>query len=105
MAWTILVAGGLFEVVWAVGLKQAAGRAAPLALTFAAMALSIGCLAVALRTLPVGTAYAVWTGIGAAGTAVYGMAVMGEPRDLVRLSCIGLIVAASVGLKLFSPHP
>ena len=102
MAWIILFIAGLFEVGWAVGLKYSHGltRLWPSVWTAASMAVSLYLLAVALRTLPLGTAYAVWTGIGAAGTAVLGMFLFDEPRDAVRLVCIGLILAGIVGLKL-----
>ncbi len=101
-AWAVLVVSGLFETVWAVGLPRTEGftRLGPSAVVLAAMAVSVYGLAVATRTLPVGTAYAVWTGIGAVGTAVVGMAVLGEPRTVARLACLGLIVAGVVGLKL-----
>lgn len=101
-AWTVLVVSGLFETVWAVGLPRTEGftRLGPSALVLAAMAVSIYGLSLATRTLPVGTAYAVWTGIGAVGTAIVGMAVLGEPRTVARLACLGLILAGIVGLKL-----
>jgi quaternary ammonium compound-resistance protein SugE len=104
MAWGILVVAGLLEVGWAVGLKLSGGltRPWPAAATILAMIASMWLLAVAVRTLPIGTAYAVWTGIGTVGTAVIGLAVLGEPATLVRLACIGLIVAGIVGLKLVS---
>ena len=104
MAWTILFAAGLLEVVWAIGLKYTEGfsRLLPSILTLASMAGSIILLGMALRTLPIGTAYAVWTGIGAVGTALLGIVLFGEPATALRLACIGLIVAGIVGLKLFS---
>ena len=104
MAWMILVVAGLLEIGWAVGLKHSEGltRPWPAAATVAAMVASLWLLAVAVRTLPIGTAYAVWTGIGTVGTALVGIAVLGEPAALVRLACIGLIVAGIVGLKLVS---
>jgi quaternary ammonium compound-resistance protein SugE len=104
MAWAILFAAGLLEVGWAIGLKYTEGFTRPLAsvLTLAAMAESILLLGLALKTLPIGTAYAVWTGIGAVGTAILGIALFGEPATLARLACIGLIVAGIVGLKLVS---
>jgi quaternary ammonium compound-resistance protein SugE len=104
MAWAILFAAGLLEVGWAIGLKYTEGFTRPLAsvLTLAAMAGSILLLGLALKTLPIGTAYAVWTGIGAVGTAILGIALFGEPATLARLACIGLIVAGIVGLKLAS---
>ena len=100
-AWTLLVLAGLCEVVWAVGLKYAEGFTKPLAsaVTIAFMVASMVMLAQAMRALPAGTAYAVWTGIGAVGTAVVGMLVLGEPRTAARIACIALIVAGIVGLK------
>jgi quaternary ammonium compound-resistance protein SugE len=102
MAWTWLILAGLFEIAWAVGLKFTVGftRLVPSAVTLAAMAASVYFLALAVRAIPIGTAYAVWTGIGAAGVAALGMALFDEPRTLARLGCIGLIVAGIVGLKL-----
>jgi quaternary ammonium compound-resistance protein SugE len=104
MAWILLAIAGVFEVGWAIGLKYTEGftRLWPSIGTIAAMALSLFCLGLALRTLPVGTAYAVWTGIGAVGTAILGMILFGESVAAARLACIGLIVAGIVGLKLFS---
>ncbi len=104
MAWILLAIAGVFEVGWAIGLKYTEGftRFWPSIGTIAAMALSLFCLGLALRTLPVGTAYAVWTGIGAVGTAILGMILFGESAAAARLACIGLIVAGIVGLKLFS---
>jgi quaternary ammonium compound-resistance protein SugE len=104
MAWILLAIAGVFEVGWAIGLKYTEGftRLWPSVGTIAAMALSLFCLGLALRTLPVGTAYAVWTGIGAVGTAILGMILFGESVAAARLACIGLIVAGIVGLKLFS---
>ena len=104
-AWLFLIVAGLFEVVWAVGLKYAQGftRPVPSAITVAAMALSIYLLARALRTIPVGTGYAVWTGIGAVGTALVGIWLLGEPRSVVRLLAIAAIVGGIVGLKMATP--
>ena len=104
MAWIWLTAAGLLEIVWAVGLKYTEGftRLVPSAVTLAAMAASVYCLAVAVRTIPIGTGYAVWTGIGAVGVAILGMVLFGESRDLLRLASIGLIVAGIVGLKVLS---
>lgn len=106
MAWVYLLVAGVFEVGWAVGLKYTEGftRPWPTVWTVAALVLSMVLLALAVRELPIGTAYAVWTGIGAVGTALLGMALFGEPRDLARLACIGLIVAGILGLKLVSPR-
>lgn len=101
-AWAVLVASGLFETVWAVGLPRTDGftRLGPSAVVLAAMAASVYGLALAVRVLPVGTAYAVWTGIGTVGAVVVGMTVLGEPRTVARVACIGLILAGVVGLKL-----
>jgi len=105
MSWIYLIIAGLLEVGWAVGLKYTAGftRLWPSVFTLATMAGSVGMLGVALRALPLGTAYAVWTGIGTVGTAVFGMLMLGEPAGALRLLSIGLIVAGIVGLKLLSP--
>ena len=102
MAWLVLLAAGLLEIGWAIGLKYTEGftRLVPSVLTLAAMAGSIILLGVALKTLPIGTAYAVWTGIGAVGTALLGIALFGEPATAARLASIGLIVSGIVGLKL-----
>jgi quaternary ammonium compound-resistance protein SugE len=101
-AWLVLLVAGLCEIGWAIGLKYTEGftRFVPSAWTLAAMAASVVLLAWALKTLPVGTAYAVWTGIGAVGTALLGMALFNESREVARLVCIGLIVAGILGLKL-----
>ncbi len=102
MAWAVLFAAGLLEVGWAIGLKYTEGftRLTPSVLTLSAMAGSIILLGLALKTLPIGTAYAVWTGIGAVGTALLGIWLLGEPATALRLACIGLIVAGITGLKL-----
>ena len=102
MAWIVLFVAGLLEVGWAIGLKYTEGfsRLVPSVLTLAAMAGSIILLGLALKTLPIGTAYAVWTGIGAVGTAALGIYLFGEPASVLRLASIGLIVAGIVGLKL-----
>jgi quaternary ammonium compound-resistance protein SugE len=106
MAWIILGIAGLFEVGWAVGLKYTQGftRLTPSVLTVISMAVSLGLLGLALRTLPLGTAYAVWTGIGSIGTAIIGIWLFGESASPVRLACIGLIVAGLIGLKFVSPE-
>jgi len=106
MAWIYLVVAGLFEIGWAIGLKYTEGftRPLPTALTLASMVISIGLLGLALKTLPVGTAYAVWTGIGTVGTVVLGIALLGDSASALRLACIGLIVAGIVGLKVLSPE-
>jgi quaternary ammonium compound-resistance protein SugE len=102
MAWIVLVVAGIFEVVWAIGLKYTDGftRFWPSVGTVAAMGVSIVLLAWAMKTLPVGTAYAVWTGIGAVGTVILGIALFGEAATVARLACVGLIVAGIVGLKV-----
>ena len=102
MAWVVLVVAGGFEVVWAIGLKYTDGftRLWPSVGTVAAMVASVVLLAWAMKTLPVGTAYAVWTGIGAVGTVILGIALFGEAATFARLACVGLIVAGIVGLKL-----
>ena len=102
MAWIVLVLAGLFEVGWAVGLKYTDGftRLVPTLVTVASMAVSLALLGLALRTLPLGTAYAVWTGIGTIGTAVLGIVLLGESAAAARLACIGLIVVGIVGLRL-----
>ena len=104
MAWTLLLIAGLLEIVWAIGLKYTRGftQPWPTLVTLAAMAASVIFLALALREIPVGTGYAVWTGIGAVGAAVLGIVLFGESRDAARLLCIALIVAGIVGLKLTS---
>lgn len=102
MAWGLLFIAGLFEIGWAIGLKYTEGftRLVPSVLTLASMGLSVVLLALALKTLPVGTGYAVWTGIGTVGTAILGVALFSEPATALRLACIGLIVAGILGLKL-----
>jgi quaternary ammonium compound-resistance protein SugE len=104
MAWLLLFLAGVLEIGWAVGLKYTQGftRPVPTALTMASMAASLGLLGLALRTLPLGTAYAIWTGIGTLGTAVLGIALFGEEAGVARLACIGLIVAGIIGLKVVS---
>jgi quaternary ammonium compound-resistance protein SugE len=104
MDWILLVIAGGFEVAWAIGLKYTAGfsRAVPTALTVAAMVASFFFLAQALKTIPIGTGYAVWTGIGAAGTAILGIVLFAESSALPRLVCIAVIVAGIVGLKATS---
>lgn len=105
MAWLLLVLAGLFEVGWAIGLKYTEGfsRLWPSVATLAAMAISVGLLGVAMKSLPVGTAYAVWVGVGAVGTAILGIVLFGESAAVGRLVSLGLIVAGIVGLKLASP--
>jgi quaternary ammonium compound-resistance protein SugE len=102
MEWIYLVAAGVLEIGWAIGLKYTDGftRPLPTALTVACMIASLALLGLALKTLPVGTAYAVWTGIGAAGTAILGVVLFAEPATAIRLASIGLIVAGVMGLKV-----
>lgn len=105
MSWFILVIAGLFEVGWAIGLKYTAGftRLLPSALTLVSMVISVVLLGLAMRTLPVGVSYAVWTGIGIVGTAVLGAVLLHEGLSTGQWICIGLILAGIAGLKLFSP--
>lgn len=104
MSWILLFIAGLFEIAWAIGLKYTHGftRLWPSVGTLAAMALSVALLGLAMRTLPVGTAYAVWTGIGAVGTVILGIVLFGDPANAARLVCVALIVAGILGLKLTS---
>jgi quaternary ammonium compound-resistance protein SugE len=104
MAWFILFIAGICEIGWAIGLKYTDGfsRLMPSLLTGGAMLVSIVLLGIALKTLPVGTGYAVWTGIGAVGTAILGIFLFGESTDIMRLASIGLIVAGIIGLKVFT---
>jgi quaternary ammonium compound-resistance protein SugE len=106
MSWLVLVLAGLLEIGWAVGLMYSHGltRLWPSVATAVALVGSMGLLALAMRTLPLGTAYAVWTGIGTVGTAVLGIVLFREPATAMRLACIALIVAGIVGLKLASPE-
>lgn len=104
MAWVYLTVAGLFEIGWAIGLKYSDGfsKPVPSLVTVAAMAMSIWLLSVAMKTIPVGTAYAVWTGIGAVGVAILGMILFGESREILRITCLFLIIAGIIGLKLVS---
>ena len=104
MAWAYLVVAGLFECGWAIGLKYTDGftKLIPSLLTVSAMAISFWLLSVAMRTIPVGTAYAIWVGIGAVGVAILGMVLLGESRDIMKIVCLLLIVAGIIGLKLVS---
>jgi quaternary ammonium compound-resistance protein SugE len=104
MAWAYLAVAGLFEIGWAIGLKYSHGfsKPVPSLLTVVAMAFSLWLLAIAMRTIPVGTAYAVWTGIGAVGVAILGMLLFGESREFLRVACLFLIIAGIIGLKLVS---
>lgn len=107
MAWIYLLIAGLFECAWAIGLKYTEGFSKPIAttLTVIAMAISFWLLSIAMRTIPVGTAYAVWTGIGAVGVAIMGMILFNESKDILRILCLLLIVSGIVGLKLVSDNP
>ncbi|BAC90928.1 quaternary ammonium compound efflux SMR transporter SugE [Gloeobacter violaceus] len=106
MSWVALISAGLLEIGWAVGLKYSEGftRFLPSVLTGLSMVLSLGLLGYALKSLPIGTAYAVWTGVGTVGTALLGIWLFGESASALRLACIGLIVAGIVGLKWVAPH-
>ncbi len=106
MAWLILLLAGLLEVGWAIGLKYTEGfsRLGPSVLTVLAMVASLGLLGIALKSLPVGTAYAIWTGVGTVGTAILGMVLFGESTAALRLACIGLIVTGIIGLKVVTPE-
>jgi len=102
MAWIYLLLAGLFEIVWAIGLKYTEGftRLWPTVVTVAAMVVSMGLLGIAAKDLPIGTAYAIWTGIGAVGAAILGIVLFAEPATALRIASIGLIVAGVIGLKL-----
>jgi quaternary ammonium compound-resistance protein SugE len=104
-AWLALLGAGLLEIGWALGLKYSDGltRVWPTLATAIAIVLSFGLMAMALKSVPFGTAYAVWTGIGAAGTMIVGMTIFGEPADFARVTCLTLIIAGMIGLKLASP--
>jgi quaternary ammonium compound-resistance protein SugE len=105
MAWLFLFLAGLFEIGWAVGLKYTGGfaRLAPTVVTVASMIASLGLLGLALKALPIGTAYAIWTGIGTIGTVLFGILVLDEPSDPLRLFCVALILAGVIGLKFVTP--
>jgi quaternary ammonium compound-resistance protein SugE len=105
MAWVYLIAAGVCEIVWAVGLKYSNGftRLWPSVTTIVIMLLSFVLLSQAMRTLPLGTAYAIWTGIGAVGTTIYGIICFNESRDWPRLICIAVVIAGIVGLKVLAP--
>ena len=104
MSWTYLLVAGLLEIVWAIGLKYTDGfsKLTPSVVTIAAMIASVIFLAQALKTIPVGTGYAIWTGIGAVGTAILGIVLFAEPATAARIGCIALIVAGIIGLKVVS---
>jgi quaternary ammonium compound-resistance protein SugE len=105
MNWAVLFTAGLFEICWALGLKYTEGftRMWPTVGTIFAMAISLGLLGIAMKTLPLGTAYAVWVGVGAVGTVLLGIFLFGEPADAGRLISLGLIIAGLIGLKLATP--
>ena len=105
MSWFVLLLAGLFEVGWAIGLKYSEGftRLWPTLGTVAAMAVSLSLLGIAMKSLPVGTAYAVWVGVGAVGTAILGIVLLGEPANAGRMISLALIIAGIIGLKLFTP--
>ena len=105
MAWTYLFIAGLLEIGWAIGLKYTDGftKLWPTVGTVVSMAVSLGMLGIAMKSLPVGTAYAVWVGVGAVGTAILGIVLLGEPANAGRMISLGLIVAGIIGLKLASP--
>lgn len=103
LSWLVLFVAGLFEIGWAVGLKVANDRLWMLAVTAASMVASVALLYLAMKNLPLGTSYAVWTGIGVVGTVLVGIVLLGEPIDAVRLLCIGLIVGGILGLKFVTP--
>jgi quaternary ammonium compound-resistance protein SugE len=105
MNWVVLVVAGLFEIAWAIGLKYTEGftRLWPSVGTVLSMIISIALLGLAMKTLPVGTAYAIWVGIGAIGTVVLGIVLLGEPANLLRIASLALIVAGIIGLKLATP--
>ncbi len=107
MAWFYLVVAGITEIAWAIGLKHTDGfsRLWPSVWTIAGMILSFFLLSQALKSIPVGVGYAIWTGIGAAGTAILGMALLGESREIGKIVCLALIVAGIIGLKFFSQQP
>ncbi len=104
MAWAVLVLAGLFEIGWAIGLKFTDGftKLWPTVGTVVSMAVSLGLLGIAMKSLPVGTAYAVWVGVGAVGTAILGIVLLGEPANAGRMISLGLIIAGIIGLKLAS---
>jgi quaternary ammonium compound-resistance protein SugE len=105
MAWILLIIAGLFEIGWAIGLKYTDGftRPLPTAGTIAAMVISVWLLGIAMKTLPVGTAYSVWVGVGAAGTVILGIILFKEPANALRLASIALVIAGIVGLKVATP--
>lgn len=105
MNWTILLIAGLFEIAWAIGLKYSEGftRLWPTVGTLVAMAISVWMLGIAMKTLPVGTAYAIWVGVGAVGTVILGVVLFNEPVNLLRIGSVALIIAGMIGLKLATP--
>jgi len=107
MNWIVLILAGLFEIGWAIGLKYTEGftRLWPSVGTVLAMTISLGLLGIAMKSLPVGTAYAVWVGVGAVGTAILGIVLLGEPANVGRMISLALILAGIIGLKLATPAP
>jgi quaternary ammonium compound-resistance protein SugE len=106
MAWIYLLIAGIMEIGWAIGLKYTEGwsKPVPSILTISAMIVSFWFLSLALRTLPIGTAYGIWTGIGTAGTVILGMVLFNEPMEILRLTCLALIITGVVGLRLVTGH-
>ncbi len=104
MAWVYLIIAGVLEIAWAVGMKESKGftRLWPSVLTIIGLIVSFGFLALALKSLPIGTAYAIWTGIGAAGTAILGIIIYAEPASAARIGCVALIILGIIGLKVTS---
>jgi len=105
MAWVYLIIAGVLEIAWAIGMKESKGftRLWPSVLTIIGLIVSFGFLALALKSLPIGTAYAIWTGIGAAGTAILGIIIYAEPASAARIACVALIILGIIGLKVTSP--
>lgn len=105
MAWIYLFVAGLFECAWAIGLKYTDGftKLLPSVFTLVSMAISVYLLSISMKSIPIGTAYAIWTGIGAVGVSILGMFLLNEPKDILRILCLVLIVSGIIGLKLISP--
>lgn len=105
MAWIYLLVAGLFECAWAIGLKYTDGftKLLPSVFTLVSMAISVYLLSISMKSIPIGTAYAIWTGIGAVGVSILGMFLLNEPKDILRILCLVLIVSGIIGLKLISP--
>lgn len=105
MAWIYLLVAGLFECAWAIGLKYTDGftKLLPSVFTLVSMAISVYLLSISMKSIPIGTAYAIWTGIGAVGVSILGMFLLNEPKDILRILCLVLIISGIIGLKLISP--